>query len=103
MRRQLRADVAFVGEIEAGLDLGAGIEQNLAPGRDFLRHATGETRRRLLALRLGLGLNEIAKTLDFGQVELAVEESPAGELTSLGQPYAGQRGDRPEQRSNHRR
>src|SRR5262249_47720540 len=57
-------------------------------------------RHRLLPLRLSLGLDEIAEALDFGEIELAVEEGATSELAGLGEPQTGQGRNRANQRSN---
>ena len=62
-----------------------------------------EPRDGLLALRLGLGLDEIAETFDLGEVEPAVEEGAAGELAGFGESHAGQCSDAAQQRGGRRR
>ena len=46
---------------------------------------------RLAPLRLGLGVDEVGEALGFGEVELAVLEGAAGELSRLGGPQAVER------------
>ena len=58
-------------------------------------------RQRLAALRLGLGIDEIGKTLDLGQIELAVLEGAARELAGLGEPRAGEREHRVDDGADH--
>ena len=60
-----------------------------------------QTRHGLLPLRLGLGLDEIAETFDFGEIEPAIEEGAARELTGLGETQTGQGGDAAEQCAHH--
>ena len=86
--RQRVADIAFIGEIEPRLDLGAQIEQLIAPAVDALRQAALEPRQGLAPLVLGFRLEQIAETFDLDQVELAVLEGAAGELTGFRQARA---------------
>ena len=54
---------AFVGEIEAGFDLGAQVEQLIAPAVDALGKAAFEAGQGLVALVFRLGLEQVANEL----------------------------------------
>ena len=59
-------------------------------------------RKRLAALRIGVGVDQIGETFDGGEVELAVLERAARELAGLGRAQAVHRCERREQRGDHR-
>ena len=66
----------------------------------LLKAALGERKRRL-ALRFGLGLDQVGETFGFGQVDPAVLESAAGEFAGFGQAQALDRGQRTEDGIDH--
>ena len=81
VRRQI-----LVGKIDRGLELGERRRAGGAPALVERAELALSWRKRLAALRLGLGVDQIGEALGRGQVELAVVEGPAGELAGLGRP-----------------
>src|SRR5690606_24873303 len=77
------ADVTLIRKIELRLNLGSKIQQALPPADDLSRNAARKASKRLLALRLGLRSDQVAKALNFSEVEFPVLEGTAGKLTRL--------------------
>ncbi len=88
--------------IDRPLGLRRQAEQPLLPCRDLLAQPAFGERQRGLALRFGLGLDQVGEALGFGQVDPAILERPAGEFARLGRPQPVDRGQRGEQRIHHR-
>ena len=68
------------------------LDQPRAPGLGAVAEQAVQLPKRLPALRLGLGADQVGQALDRGEVELAVLEGAAGELARLRQaagPRAG--------------
>ena len=102
LRRDVGDHVALVGEVETGFDQRLRAHEFRAPA--FVERAQRPfgLRQRLAALRFRLGVDEIGKSLDLGQVELAVLEGAARELAGLGEARAGQREHRADHSADHR-
>ena len=99
--RDVGRHVAFVGEVEPGLDQRLRAEQLRAPAFVELPQRAFRLRQRLTPLRLGLGIDQIGQTFDLGEIELAVLERAAGELAGLGKPHAGEGEQRIEHGADH--
>ena len=69
-----RRHIRLVGEIDLGLQKRRRFEKRRPPGFRLLPQGAARLAESLTALHFGLGLDQIGKTLDFGQVELAVFE-----------------------------
>ena len=91
LRAHIGDHVALVGKVESGLDERLRAQQLCAPALIDRTQRSFGLRQGLAGLRRGLGIDEIGKSLDFGQVELAVLEGAARELARLGEPRAGKR------------
>ena len=72
------------------------------PGLGAIAEQALEVLERLPALRLGLGRDQIGKTLDRGQIHAAVLEGAAGELARLGVTQALELRQRRQHRRDHR-
>ena len=95
-------DVALIGEVERGLERGAGCDQPCAPAViERPQPAIGLTQR-LAPLGLGLGVDQVGEAFGGGEVELAVLEGAAGELARLGEAHVGEAGQRAEHALDHR-
>ena len=88
--------------IDRALGPGGQAEQPRLPFLDLLpQPALGERQRRL-ALRFGLGLDQVGEPFRLGQVDAPVLERAAGEFARLGRPQAVDRRQRGEHRVDHR-
>ena len=74
-----------VGEIEAGLETGAGVGQALDQGLDAPGESPLEATNRQAGPAGGGGLDEVGDRLGLGQIQLAVDEGALGELSRAGQ------------------
>src|SRR5262245_782476 len=81
LRRQI-----LVGEIDGSLEMSEYVRQPIAPTTIQTPEFAVELAQRLTALRLGLGRSEVGDRFGLQKIELAVEESAAGELAWFGQP-----------------
>ena len=70
------------------------MDEIAAPALDDTAEMPGEDPPGLRALRLGLGLQKIGQALDLSEVQSAVLEGAAGELSGLGRYRVGLRGER---------
>ena len=78
------AEHVFIGEIQRGFDEHPQVDQAFDDAVDFLREAAGEGAHGRAGGGGGGGFDEVGDAFGLGQVELAVEEGAAGELTGLG-------------------
>ncbi len=101
-RDQLSRHVAFVGEIDPGLDQRRGFDDLRTPVARTVAEQTFQLTQRLAALPIGVGVNEIVETFGFGEIEFAVLESAAREFTGLRCPQIVERRKRREQRRENR-
>ena len=87
-RHQILRHIGLVGKIDPRLDQRQRLDQPLAPGLGAIAEQALELAKRLAALRLGLGADQVGEAFDRGEVELAVLERAAGELAGLGRAQA---------------
>ena len=99
---QILRHVRLVGKIDARLDQRQRLDQPRPPGLDAITEQALELGVGLTALRLGLGTDQIGEPLHRGEVEPAVLESAARELTRLRRPQSFDPAERAEHRGNHR-
>ena len=85
---QVLRHVGLVREVDPRLDQRQRLDQPRAPHLRLSRQASVELAKRLAALRLGLRIDEVGKSLDGGQVDAAVREGAARELARLRQTEA---------------
>jgi len=80
LRRDIARHISLVGKIDAGFGQRLRLDQSAAPTFGAIAEQALQLAERLAALRIGVGIDQIGKTLDRGEVELAVLERAAGEL-----------------------
>ena len=101
-RRGEIGGVLDVGEIELRLDRRHRFDNEVADGVAFPFQGAARDPLRLPALSLRLGLYEIGEPLDFREVDLAVGESPPGELAGFSGPDARKAGKGAGERGGNR-
>jgi hypothetical protein len=92
----------FVIIVDRALRPSRKFEQPVLPFPDLLAQSAFGERERGLALRFGLGLDQIGEALGLGEVNSSVLECTAGELAWFSKPQALDLGQRAEQCINHR-
>ena len=85
---QVLRHIGLVGKIDPRLDQRQRLDQPRAPALGAVAEQALQLPKRLPALRLGFGADQIGQPLDRGEIELAVLEGAAGELARLGRPQA---------------
>ena len=81
----------FIGEIDFRFHMGQGVEQPLAPIFVEIAQATLHLAQGLVALGLGLGIDQVGQALGFRQVQFAGLKGAPGKLPRFRQPQAGAR------------
>ncbi len=79
----------FVGEIEAGFDVGKQVEQVVAQGFQGPADAAGELSEGLLEFIAAAGLDDGEDGFGASEVEFSGEEGAQGELAGLGRARTG--------------
>ena len=82
-QRRIEADIVFVDIVDCRLGAGRELQDPLLPLLDLLAKAAFGHGQRRLALRLGFRLDEVGEALGLGQVDPAIFERAARELTRL--------------------
>ena len=87
--RRRRFDAAgqvLIGKIDAGFNVGEGLEQPFAPGFIKLSELPLKLPQGLVALGRGFGLDQVGQPFGGGQIHLAVLEGAAGKLARFRHP-----------------
>ena len=79
----------LIGKIDDGLALGQHAGQPIGPAAIELSERAIELAQRLAALHCGLGGDQVGEPFGCGEIELAIDHRPPGELAGLGRPQAG--------------
>ncbi len=82
------ADVALVGEIDGGLRQPRAFDQARPPSLVEPRQGSAGLSSAWRRCASRFGVDQVGQALDLGEIELAVEESPARELSRLGEAAA---------------
>jgi hypothetical protein len=101
-RDQLRWHIPFVGEIDSCFDQRAGLDDLRPPVARAVAEQAPQLAQRLLALPIGVGMDQVVETLGLGEIEFSIFERAAGELARLGRPHILECRERCEQGRQHR-
>ena len=92
----------LVRVVQHGAEVGGQVGESVVHRRHSPPQGAGQLPRRLAHGRGGLRVDEVGHRLGLGQVQLAVEEGPAGKLTRSGLAHTlGKEGLQPQ--GEHRR